>query len=263
MAVVVRTAVFIRAAPLMFAPNRGNLTVCRKLNQQRRVLTIQCRSTTGASVNAEYMPTNGDYVTIMSHSGRIVRSAWRDAFMRTKNVVAIDATAGRGSDTLSLCEIAGSDGVVHAVDVQAAALVETRARYDAACGGNIALAVLHTHRGNHENLRTVTGLTGGVAAIAYNLGWYPAPGADRSIITRAESTIRSLQSATELVSSNGVISIMAYVGHEGGREEADSVRVWAANLDRSNWSVVHLAYPNRRQAPELFLLQRAAARPQA
>lgn len=258
MYVFVRPA-FVQGAPRRLITSGSKILVSSKSKPRRWIETIKCGFTEGSSTQHAHIRKSDEYVTVMSHSGRIVRNVWRDAFMRTRSVIAIDATAGRGSDTLSLCELAGNDGVVHAVDVQAAALAETRARYDVACSTNVPMAVLRTHNASHDDLCAVTGLRGGVAAVVYNLGWYPAPGADRRIITRAESTLRSLHSATKIVSPEGIISIMAYVGHEGGRDEADSVREWSENLDRTCWSVVHLAYPNRRQAPELFLLQRAAA----
>ena len=40
---------------------------------------------------------------------------------------AVDATMGRGRDTLALCRLVGEAGRVYAFDVQLAALLETRA----------------------------------------------------------------------------------------------------------------------------------------
>lgn len=94
-----------------------------------------------------------------------------------------------------------------------------------------------------------------VAVVVYNLGWYPSRDADRSIITRGDTTVASLNGMAELVSPGGVITVMMYLGHVGGDDEAAMVKKWAAELDRE-WQTAVLAFPNRDTAPELLICQR-------
>ena len=65
----------------------------------------------------------------MQHSPYIVRASWKDAFDDTSLSAAVNATAGRGSNMLSLCELAGVNGMVHSIDIQQLAVDETRRRY--------------------------------------------------------------------------------------------------------------------------------------
>lgn len=254
---------FLQATSPRLVYKPGALIKCRTspayvIGPQVRAVTMGPENDTGNG-NGEMRVTEDDMTpALLRHSGEVVRAAWRAAFQETGSNVAIDATAGRGSDTLSLSALAGAHGMVHTIDVQAAALEETAARHAAARKSScpIVMSELRTHHASHADLTSVTGLTENVATVAYNLGWYPAQEADRSIITHADSTVQSLRSAVQLLAVSGVVSVMAYVGHPGGREEADAVRDWTTTLDRRAWTVVHLTYPNRHQAPELFLLQR-------
>lgn len=45
----------------------------------------------------------------------------------------------------------------------------------------------------------------------YNLGWLP--GGDKSITTKLEDTLESIEAAKRLVKHGGMISIMLYPGH--------------------------------------------------
>lgn len=51
--------------------------------------------------------------------------------------------------------------------------------------------------------------------VAFNLGYLP--GGDKGIITQSATTLLALEAAKELLLPGGVISIVAYVGHPGGR----------------------------------------------
>lgn len=45
----------------------------------------------------------------------------------------------------------------------------------------------------------------------YNLGWLP--GGDKSITTKLEDTLQSIEAAKRLVKHGGMISVMLYRGH--------------------------------------------------
>lgn len=51
--------------------------------------------------------------------------------------------------------------------------------------------------------------------VAFNLGYLP--GGDKTIITNSETTLLGLEAAERIVASGGLISIVVYVGHPGGR----------------------------------------------
>lgn len=197
-------------------------------------------------------PTDAEAAAIplLRHGRALVRAAISHLVQTSGVNVAIDATCGRGSDTLTLAEALGSDGVVHAFDVQAAAIEETRARHSAL----VNTARLVTHCTSHADLR-VFGVEQ-VAAVVYNLGWYPAPGADRALITLPESTLSSLNSAAQLTAPGGGIVITAYRGHPGGLEESDAVMQWVAQLSPRTWACTFVDYPNRNNAPCVHVCER-------
>lgn len=54
-----------------------------------------------------------------------------------------------------------------------------------------------------------------VRLVAFNLGYLP--GGDKKIITRSETTVLALEAAKRILAPGGLISIVTYVGHPGGR----------------------------------------------
>jgi len=51
--------------------------------------------------------------------------------------------------------------------------------------------------------------------VAFNLGYLP--GGDKEIITASETTSLALEAAKRILMPGGLISIVVYVGHPGGR----------------------------------------------
>lgn len=191
----------------------------------------------------------------LRHSAAFLRTLWQFTLSKTEFPTAIDATAGRGSDTLHLAHLIGKGGTVHAIDIQQAALNETLARYETAqVSDKHPLATLHLHNACHSNLSFLAILPRKVSIITYNLGWYP--GSDRTIVTKVDTTLQSLKCAEPLVAIGGLISVMCYVGHKGGASEFQAVAKWAASLPVRTWNVQQLSYPNRTASPILILAER-------
>jgi hypothetical protein len=199
--------------------------------------------------------SNGIALSNIRHSRVIARALWEDA-VRSGDV-CIDATCGRGSDALYLARLAGKGGIVHALDIQLQAVEETRRRFSESFGNDDTIAELNAVQRSHTDFSGLSRVEEGtVSAVTYNLGWYPGDGADKGVITRTETTITSLHAVSGLVRSGGVVTVMAYVGHVGGLEEAEAVENWASKLDKHSWSTTCISYPNRAHAPRLFVFQR-------
>lgn len=149
---------------------------------------------------------------------------------------AVDATAGNGYDTLFLARLVGPSGRVHAFDVQAAALDETGRRLSReGCDARVSL-----HECSHARMREV--VPEGVKAVMFNLGYLP--GSDHAVKTVKEETIPAVQAALELLLPGGVLTVMCYPGHEGGREECEAVAGLLASLPLPQWRVVRLSSAN-------------------
>ena len=135
---------------------------------------------------------------------------------------AIDATAGNGHDTLFLAQQVGIHGKVFAFDIQPTALEQTKLRlqeHQLLDGVQLYLSN-HAHMAQHIPAH----LHGSIRAITFNLGYLP--GAEHHIQTQASDTEEALKQAVKLLAVDGILSILAYTGHEGGREEADRVQAW-------------------------------------
>ena len=98
-------------------------------------------------------------------------------------------------------------------------------------------------------------VAGRVQAVMFNLGYLP--GGDKQRTTGASTTLAALQSALSLLAPGGVISLLAYTGHPGGREEAELVKGWASALARDYFSVsVTIPQSEQGNPPEWLLIKR-------
>jgi SAM-dependent methyltransferase len=132
---------------------------------------------------------------------------------------ALDATCGNGHDTLFLARALALGGIVHAFDVQAAAIERSRERLDAAETGTH----LHWYHRDHADLGGPLGDIRLDAAM-FNLGWLPR--SDSRIITTPASTIAALSAAVERLRPGARVTVLCYRGHEGGADEAAAVHAW-------------------------------------
>jgi hypothetical protein len=113
--------------------------------------------------------------------------------------LAVDATVGNGYDTAFLKTL--TDDVI-AYDIQEKAIESSRKRVEA----EFRLA-------SHETFD----LPRKARLFVYNLGYLP--GGDHGLTTRVETTLKSLFSAIDHLSEDGLISITCYPGHEEGKKE--------------------------------------------
>jgi SAM-dependent methyltransferase len=189
---------------------------------------------------------------------------------------AIDATAGNGNDTLLLARSVGRGGLVLAFDIQEAALERTgrklteagigwrradrgaeaaRAGAGRRAAGCLLVPASHAEM---ERWAEAAGVTS-VAAVMFNLGYLPGDGADRSVITRAESTLPAMEAALRLLRPGGVLTAVLYPGHRGGDEEAAAVERWAAGLAQAEAQVLVYRFANApASAPYLIAVEKKA-----
>ena len=149
----------------------------------------------------------------------------------------LDATCGRGNDTLFLAELVGDSGAVWAFDVQEEALAETAERTRAA--GCLPWVTL-VHAG-HENLSEY--LPEPLRAAVFNLGYLP--GNRAGIVTQPKTTLAALEQLLPLLLPGGVIVLAVYTGHPGGEDEASSVEEWACALSAREFNVWKSRQMNR------------------
>ena len=162
---------------------------------------------------------------------------------------AVDATMGRGRDTLQLCSLVGETGRVYAFDVQPKALEETQALL--AAEGMLARASLHLL--GHEHMARV--VPPGQRLVAFNLGWLP--GSDKSLTTRVDTTRAAVEAGLALLAPGGLMVICCYPGHPEGKRELDAVTALARELPPQAYGALMHTFVNAgREAPVAFIIEK-------
>ena len=161
----------------------------------------------------------------------------------------VDATVGNGHDTLWLAHLVGPEGRVFGFDVQPDALAEAAQRVRGLPQVTLIL-------GGHERLSELlpANAKGRITAVMFNLGYLP--GADKSIVTTAITTLTAIKHGLNYLAIGGQITLVLYPGHFRGAEEAAAVRVHAAQLP-GDFTAAHYGWINTlRPGPELVVIER-------
>ncbi|MCS6808526.1 MAG: class I SAM-dependent methyltransferase [Bacteroidota bacterium] len=168
-------------------------------------------------------------------------------------LIAIDATVGNGLDTVFLATCVGESGVVYGFDVQSLNHAQQRL---AASG--LAHRV-HWIQCGHEMLleHLPLSLHGNVHAIMFNLGYLPH--SDKTCITHPATTIPALKQSCTVLAPHGILTVVCYTGHTGGKEETQAVQALFHSLPQTMYSILHCKFINQRgNPPELFVLYKVS-----
>lgn len=157
----------------------------------------------------------------------------------------IDATAGRGNDTLMLSKLVGDSGKVIAFDVQPEAIESTKSLLNE--NGVKNAQVIHD---SHVNMDLYAEKES-VKCIVFNFGWLP--GADHSVSTHADTSIEAVKKGLELLSGDGIMSLCIYYGRESGFEERDALLNFVENIDSKKYTAIVSSFVNRPNCPPIFV----------
>ena len=94
-------------------------------------------------------------------------------------------------------------------------------------------------------------LTQKISAAIFNLGYLP--GGNKEIITKSESTTAALNKSIELLKKNGVIILVIYSGHSGGKEEKKVLLDFASELNYKKFNVLNYDFLNQPGPPPQVL----------
>jgi methylase of polypeptide subunit release factors len=134
-----------------------------------------------------------------------------------KGDTVVDATCGSGQDTVVLSRAVGESGQVYAFDIQKKALLLTETRLHAHGCGNVHLLMKSfAEMGEHIPASSA-------AAVVFNLGYLP--GGDHGKATKAQSSIRAIQTGLGLLKKKGMMTVCIYSGGDSGFEEKEAVLV--------------------------------------
>ena len=171
--------------------------------------------------------------------------------------LAIDATIGNGHDLVFLCRLVGKAGKVHGFDRQEDAHASSKRRLGKADMLNRCVL----HQAGHERMREILPpeTCRRTRAITFNLGFLP--GSDKSVTTRPLTTIAGLKTSTEWLAPNGLLTVTAYRGHPGGKEEAQAVEEYLNKLSTKDYEISTETTSADASAPLAFLIRKKGHAP--
>jgi ubiquinone/menaquinone biosynthesis C-methylase UbiE len=192
---------------------------------------------------------------------QIAKSTWAKV-ISTSPATVIDATCGNGHDAeylSSLLDLQSDSGQargskIYCIDIQEEAIEATKHRLLSKCHP-MTTSNFHFIHGSHETFPSEIQMQS-VTLICYNLGYLPRSQKDeitQKLTTQTSSTLKSLEEAQKLLKEEGLLSVTAYPGHEGGDLEAIAVRTWMENLSPMDWRVYGHFPLNRPKSPQLYL----------
>lgn len=163
----------------------------------------------------------------------------------------VDATVGNGHDTVYLAKLVGPKGQVYGFDIQKVAIQQTTQALTAA---KLNQQVTLTKAG-HETVANVLPADRQVKCAVFNLGYLP--GGDKAIITQSTTTLTAITALEARLATNGLIILMVYVGHPGGRAEAQAIAAHVKQLDQHDFQVLQYGFINQvHQPPYLIAIQK-------
>ena len=158
--------------------------------------------------------------------------------------VYIDATMGNGHDTLFLFEMAGEKGKVLAFDIQERALEATdkllrEHQMRERAGLYLESHVFIDHYAEKES----------VDGIIFNFGYLP--GGDHELATRADTSVKAVDTGLALLKRGGVMALCIYSGGDTGYEEKEKILEYLKALDEKRYLVIMNSFYNRKKDPPL------------
>jgi SAM-dependent methyltransferase len=173
--------------------------------------------------------------------------------------VVVDATAGNGHDTLVLAERVLPGGRVFSFDLQADAVEQTRRAVVAHVPGYAMPDEVTLFHAGHERMAELLPVEfrGRLRAVMFNLGYLP--GGDKTIITKEPTSLAAIRMALDWLAEDGVLTVVIYPGHEGGRQEAGSVESLLGALPSMEFEAQRLGYLNFRPTTPFCIAVRRRA----
>ena len=160
--------------------------------------------------------------------------------------IVIDATMGRGNDTLFLSQLVGKDGFVYAFDIQQEAIDDTKTKLIQNNSYNNVSLILDGHENMDKYIKH-----NNVSCIVFNFGYLPK--ANHNICTKPASSILAIQKSLQILKKKGVISLCVYQGGDTGFEEKEAIFNFLKDLDYNKYTVIVSEFFNRPNYPPIHI----------
>lgn len=161
-------------------------------------------------------------------------------FLEDKSI-AIDGTLGNGYDSDFLSE---NFIKVYSFDIQK----EACEKYISKNKNNV-LVICDSHHKFNDYVQEP------VNCIIYNLGFLP--GGNKSITTKHDTTLKSIQIGLDIMASGGIMCISIYKGHNEGKIEESCIMEYLSKLPKSKYGVMTHTFHNRsKTSPSLVVIEK-------
>ncbi|HHY13999.1 MAG TPA: methyltransferase domain-containing protein [Thermoanaerobacterales bacterium] len=155
--------------------------------------------------------------------------------------IVVDCTAGNGYDTVFLAKLIGEKGKVYTFDIQEKAIKNTERKLSET---DLLDKVVLIHDG-HENI--LSHVKENIKCAMFNLGYLP--GGDHNITTSPKNVIKAIKGCLKLLSPKGIITIVCYTGHTGGKNELKELINYLVELDQRKYMVINYKILNQINSP--------------
>lgn len=161
--------------------------------------------------------------------------------------ICIDATAGRGNDTLFMAQLVGESGHVTAFDIQQDAVDSTKKLLEENGVSHRADVLLKSHSEMDALFDE-----GSVSCITFNFGWLPK--GDHSVSTKKETSIEAIKKGLRLLKKDGIMTLIIYYGRDTGFEERDAILEYLPTIDSEKYTVLEMPFVNRPNCPPIPII---------
>lgn len=161
--------------------------------------------------------------------------------------ICIDATAGRGNDTLFMAQLVGESGHVTAFDIQQDAVDSTKKLLEENGVSHRADVLLKSHSEMDALFDE-----GSVSCITFNFGWLP--NGDHSVSTKKETSIEAIEKGLRLLKKDGIMTLIIYYGRDTGFEERDAILEYLPTIDSEKYTVLEMPFVNRPNCPPIPII---------
>lgn len=158
--------------------------------------------------------------------------------------ICIDATAGKGKDTLFLAEHVGESGKILAFDIQKDAIEQAEKLINEHGYHDRVRFILDGHEHMDQYIEKES-----AAVILFNLGYLP--GGDHSLATKESTTLEAAGKGLDILKKQGVMCICIYSGGDSGFSEKEAVLAWAKSLPAKEYDVISCPFINKPNNPPL------------
>ncbi|AEB29258.1 putative RNA methylase [Carnobacterium sp. 17-4] len=159
----------------------------------------------------------------------------------------IDATVGNGNDTVLLATLVGKNGMVYGFDLQEKAIEKTKEKL--LLTGLFNQVMLFNQ--GHETIGSVLPQDTLIAGAIFNLGYLP--NGDKTIITTGNTTLIAVKEILSRLRKGGLLLLVVYHGHNGGKEEKDAVLTYVQTLSQTDYTVLRYDFLNQKNNPPLLI----------